>query len=149
MKPNTADLSAAVLAKPLLLAVPLLLISAAAPLYGQLELAEVGGTFADANFAAESVGGVAFASDVLEGFASHQIPHLNDGIYGNSNSWIGNAVDPPFVGVALAAPATVASIAWGRDNGGEDQEFLDRHLGLYELQYTTVPNPDATTADAD
>ena len=143
MKPNTANVSAAVLA------VPLLLISAAAPLYGQLELAEVGGTFAEANFAAQSVGGVAFASDVLEGFDAHQIPHLNDEIYGNSNSWIGNSVVPPFVGIALAAPARVASIAWGRDNGGEAQEFVDRHPGLYELQYTAVPNPDATTADAD
>jgi hypothetical protein len=108
----------------------------------QIEFAETGGTFAPNNLAT-AAGSTAFASDVLEGFAPHQIPHLNDGIYGNSNSWIGGGAEPPFVGVVLPGALTVASVAFGRDNGGEEQEFTDRNLGTYVLEYTVdaVPDP--------
>ncbi|MEZ5323486.1 MAG: hypothetical protein R3F19_00245 [Verrucomicrobiales bacterium] len=105
---------------------------------------EESGTFAEANLAP---GGVAFARDLIGdgSFApTHTIENVNNGSYGNASSWIGNSADS-FVGVSLgAAPVTVASIAFGRDNSGQ---FGDRCLGTYILQFTTQADPDAATPD--
>ena len=40
------------------------------------------------NLARASDGAKATASSCLSGYAIHQVPHLNDGRYGNSFSWI-------------------------------------------------------------
>lgn len=109
----------------------------------ELTLVEVGGNISQDNLALSSTGAVAFAKDVLPGYPAHTIPHLNDGIFGNSNSWIGNS-SPTFAGVALGGPQTIESIAWGRSNTAD---FSDRAAGTYTVQYTTVPNPDASTPD--
>ncbi|MEZ5304570.1 MAG: PEP-CTERM sorting domain-containing protein [Verrucomicrobiales bacterium] len=106
-----------------------------------LDLVEEGGAIGGANLA---TGGTAFAFDLLGGgaYPSHTIPHVNDGIFGNSNSWIGDSANS-FVGVSLGAvPQTISSLAFGRDNGGEATVFTDRNLGFYTIQYTTTPNPD-------
>ncbi len=106
---------------------------------GGLALDEEGGAFVPGNLAP---GGTAFAFDVVSGFPSHTIAHLNDATYGNSFSWIGNSADS-FVGVSLgAAPVTVNRIAFGRDNTGT---FTDRSVDFYTVQYTTDPNPTAAT----
>jgi len=111
-----------------------------------LTLAEIGGTFAPNNLAGQSAGAVAFAKDLIAGggYAAHQIPHLNDETYGNSNSWIGNS-NGTFAGVTFNGPQTIASIAWGRANIGPQ---VDRAVGPYTVQYTTVPNPDQNTPDS-
>ena len=88
---------------------------------------------------------------------------MNDGFYGNSNSWIGGDNNPyapqVFAGVALAEPVSITSIAWGRDNGNGawDDSYAgtdacggqcdDRSLGTYTLQFTRMVDPDADTAD--
>ena len=93
--------------------------------------------------------GTAFAKDVIVGgtLEFHQTANLNDGIYGNSNSWIGSSADS-FAGISLGAtPRTIASLAFGRDNGGEDEVFTDRSKGIYKIQYTTTPNPNETTPE--
>lgn len=107
---------------------------------GGLTLVEEGGSIAPGNLAAT---GTAFAKDLLPGYpASHTIPGLNDQLPGNSKSWIGESIDT-FAGIRFGAtPVPVSSIAFGRDNTGG---FTDRTPGLYTLQYTTVPNPDAST----
>jgi hypothetical protein len=111
-------------------------------LSGSLALIEEGGSIAVNNLAD---GKTAFAKDVLAGYTSHTIPHLNDQVYGNFFSWIGNS-DNSFAGINLGAtPITVNGFAFGRDNTGSD---TDRAYGLYTLQYTTVPNPDAATPDS-
>ena len=111
---------------------------------GNITISEEGGTF-DANNLAP--GGTAFAFDLIGGGAlipTHDIPNLNDATFGNSNSWIGNSPNS-FCGISLGATTTsISSVAFGRDNLGI---FSDRYLGLYTLQYTQAPNPDATTAD--
>ncbi len=113
------------------------------PSFAVFSVAEVGEMTTPGNLAAT---GVAFAKDVIAGVASHQIAHLNDGQYGNDQSWIGGTSDS-FAGISFgASPVSVASIAFGRDNGGEFQEFTDRSLGRYTLQYTAFPNPDETIA---
>lgn len=109
---------------------------------GGLTLEGEGGTFAANNLAAS---GTAFAKDLLEGYPSHTIPHLNDVTYGNSNSWIAGSANS-FAGVSLGAtPVAVNRIAFGRDNLGV--QTGDRIIDTYTLQYTTVANPDASTAD--
>lgn len=96
-------------------------------------------------------GATAFAKDVIGNgsFApTHTIANLNDGLYGNQDSWIGNSQNS-FAGVKLAGPSIIDSVAWGRDNGGEANAFTDRTLGDYILQYTNVANPNALTPDSD
>lgn len=95
------------------------------------------------NLAAEP-GAKAFAADVIAGFPdSHQIEFVNDGQYGNSSSWIGGP-QSRFIAIRLPALCSVEGVAFGRDNTGS---FLDRCLGHYELQYTTVAAPSVETPD--
>ena len=108
-------------------------------------LASMGGSLTAAkDIALASNGGTAFAKDCISGYTQHSIAHLNDGIYGNSNSWIGNG-QSDFCGVAFAPPCTIDSLAFGRDNTGA---YLDRYTGTYIFQYTQTPNPNASTPDA-
>ena len=81
--------------------------------------------------------------------------NLTDGIYGNSNSWIGasNTEGPFYAGIDLGGMVTIASIAWGRDNGngafdrsdpGTDAcggQCDDRWQGLYVIEVTTDATP--------
>lgn len=91
-----------------------------------------------------ALGKSAFAKDDV-GVSPHAIAKVNDGLYGNSNSWIAGTLDS-FVGINLGAvPLTIGRVAFGRDNQGIQTSRAD---GTYTLQYTTVPNPDATTPDA-
>lgn len=101
-----------------------------------------------------ATGATAFAQDVIAGggFSGHQIAHLNDGAYGNDFSWIGDA-SPSFAGISFAESTSVQSVAFGRSNvlSGDPCDSgvcTDRHMDTYTLQYTTVANPDAATADS-
>jgi hypothetical protein len=115
----------------------------------QPTLKSMGGSMtATKDIASQSNGGTAFAKDCITGFSQHTIPHLNDGIYGNSNSWIGNS-QLNFAGVAFNHAYTISSLAFGRDNGGESTTYLDRYLGTYIFQYTRDVNPNASTPDSD
>jgi alpha-tubulin suppressor-like RCC1 family protein len=105
-------------------------------------LVETGGTFAANNLA---TGGTAFAKNVIAA-APHAIAKVNDGTYGNVNSWIAGSLDS-FIGISLGStPVSLNRIAFGRDNLGN---FGDRVAGSYTVQFTTVPNPNAATPDAD
>lgn len=112
-----------------------------------LTLIETGGTF-DTNplrpNLARRPGATPFAPDSFG--SPHSIAGLNDGVYGNSNSWIGTNPDNTFAGVALGGLFPVDRAAWGRDNLGS---FSDRTDGTYTLQYTQVESPSATTPDSD
>ncbi len=91
---------------------------------------------------ARQPGAAPFVIDSLAGFAIHDYLHLNDGVYGNNNSWIGNSGSPGYAGIRLAGQFTINSIAFGRDNTAT---FNDRTLGLYTLQYTRVASPGTGT----
>jgi hypothetical protein len=107
------------------------------------------------NVALASNGTTAFGSSELD-FGVHFIRNVNDGLYGNSHSWIANFTIPdpePYVGLRFASSVNVSSIAWSRDNGDTAEgpctggTCTDRNVGIYTLQYTTVAVPDASTAD--
>jgi len=113
-------------------------LSLSSPLPAQLTLVEEGGALTEDDIALAPAA-LAFAIDSLAGFPQHNVVGLNDGIYGNRNSWIGNSGSPGFAGIDFGGRYTVSSIAFGRDNSGT---YGDRCLGVYTLQYTTedVPN---------
>jgi len=96
---------------------------------------------------ATNPGSAPFALDELGFSGTHVIAHLNDGLYGNSNSWIGNGdtgTSGPFVGVRFSGLYAIDRFAFGRDN---TNTFDDRNLGTYTLQYTDVAAADETTPD--
>jgi len=106
---------------------------------GGLALVEEGGSIQGGNLAA---GGTAFAQDELGG--SHAIAKVNDGVFGNPNSWVG-VLGSSFVGINLgSSPVSLGQVSFGRDNLGS---FTDRTFGTYTLQYTTVANPDEATTE--
>jgi hypothetical protein len=120
---------------------------------GGLVLAEQGGAIQAGNVAGMSFGAVPFSSSDLGPeipVPFHVAANLNDEIPGNSNSWIGGNTNPfapqIFGGIAFDSAFTIQSFAFGRDNTGG---FSDRNLGLYTLQYTTVPSVSNATPNAD
>lgn len=107
------------------------------------------------NVALAANGTTAFGSTEF-GAGVHIITNINDGLYGNSHSWIANFTIPdpnPFVGLRFAPSVNISNIAWGRDNGDTVGDpcvggtCTDRNVGTYTLQYTAVPLPDASTAE--
>ena len=114
---------------------------------------------APASDASTSRGATPFTSSDLGpaiGVPFHRAVNLNDGLYGNANSWIPNFVGgdaAPFAGINLGRRRLVSSIAWGRDNGNVAGDccggtLTDRALGVYVIQVTTAPNPGAATPEA-
>lgn len=104
-------------------------------------LVETGGTITANNL---SIGKTSFAKDVV-GVAPHAIAKVNDGLYGNLNSWIAGSANS-FIGINLGStPMTVSHVAFGRDNDGIQTSRVD---GTYTIQFTTVPNPSAATPDS-
>ena len=116
-----------------------------------------GGAVVPDNLALASNGATPISSSDLGpelGIAFHIAANLNDGLYGNANSWISASADPGGApgeaGVLLAGGQlfNVTSVAWGRDNGngefddsapGSDccgGQLDDRWAGLYTLQGT-------------
>ncbi|MCA9218197.1 MAG: hypothetical protein KDB27_34250 [Planctomycetales bacterium] len=102
-------------------------------------------------------GATAFSSSDLGpelGIEFHVADNLNDGFYGNTNSWIGGSDNPfapdAFAGIALDGEQLITSVAWGRDNGNDvadacGGQCTDRSSGTYLLQYTLAQNPDEST----
>lgn len=121
-----------------------------------LTIASEGGAMTDANLALTTAGAVAFGSSELGG--SHLIANANDGMYGNSHSWLNvngrSYVTGEFIGIVLAEETTIGSIAFGRDNAAEpdalypfEGEWLtDRCLDTYLLQYTDSDITDINNA---
>ncbi len=108
---------------------------------GGLRLVEEGGSAGTGNIAP---GGTPFAQDVFS-LPPHSIANINNRAYGNAESWLG-ATANSFVGISFGStPVSVDRISFGRDNTGT---FSDRSLGTYTVQFTTVPNPNASTPDS-
>jgi len=105
---------------------------------------------------ATAPGAVAFTSSDLGPELSigfHIAANLNDGLYGNANSWIGGAFEgTPYAGISLSTLFYVNAIAFGRDNGNNVNDACggqcaDRSLGLYTLQFTRIGSPGGGTPD--
>ncbi len=113
------------------------------PGYSIFWLGGDGDNFAAAVPANLATTGTSFGSTAYPA-AAHSIAHINDGSYGNSNSWLADPGDlAPQIGVALGGTYSVNSFAFGRDNGGEATQYTARNLGTYTLQRTLVAAPSA------
>jgi hypothetical protein len=92
---------------------------------------EVYGPDERTNLALASRGAQASASSCLAGYAIHQVAHLNDGLYGNSHSWIAAGLSSEWVQIELPAPAVVSKVMFSRDREGR---FRDRLPKQFEIQ---------------
>lgn len=91
-----------------------------------------------------ALGATPFAKDLVGNgiyAPTHTVAGINDGIYGNPNSWIGET-SGSFAGVGFPSLRLIGRVAWGRDNTGT---YFDRAEGVYTVQYTTVLNPTNAT----
>ena len=83
---------------------------------------ELFGPNSDANLALQTNGAKASASSCLPGYPQHKIEHLNDGLYGNSHSWIGVESRDEWVQIELPKPAEIARVKFARDRTGAYQD---------------------------
>ncbi len=92
---------------------------------------EVYGTDANQNLALASAGAKATASSCIDGYAIHKVENLNDGKYGNSNSWIAAGAENQWAQIELPAAARVARVVFSRDREGH---YRDRMPLSVEVQ---------------
>lgn len=84
---------------------------------------EIYGSEGGRNLALAAEGARATASSCLPGYAIHRIAHLNDGQYGNQQSWIAAGTGPEWAQLELPEPAKVAKVVFSRDRTGQ---YADR-----------------------
>ncbi len=108
--------------------VVILATSVAQPCIDELE---VYGEDGKTNLALARLGAKATASSCLPGFPIHQVPHLNDGLYGNSHSWIAATAGKEWAQIELPAAAKVTKIVFSRDR---ERAFADRMPLSIEVQ---------------
>jgi hypothetical protein len=97
------------------------------PCIDELEVYDAGGK---ANLALASAGGKATASSCIAGFAIHQVAHLNDGLYGNSHSWIAASDTDEWAQIELPRAAMVAKVVFSRDREGKYKDRLPAELEI-------------------
>jgi len=75
------------------------------------------------------------------GFPRHFAQGVNDGIYGNDNSWLGGPSDPaPAIILKFSGAVDITAIAFGRDNSNPAN--TDRSVGTYNVSVAIENNPD-------
>jgi hypothetical protein len=72
----------------------------------------------DRNVALATNGALVTASGTLSGYDIHKLEHLNDGLFGNSHSWISDEVGGGWVQIELPQNERIDRIVWGRDRDG-------------------------------
>ncbi len=105
--------------------------AAGAPCIDELEVYEPD---SDKNLALAENGAKASASSCLPGYAIHQIPHLNDGRYGNSFSWIAASSSNEWAQIELPKPARIDRVVFSRDRKGR---YRDRLPTTFEVQISS------------
>ncbi|MHC4285405.1 MAG: discoidin domain-containing protein [Planctomycetota bacterium] len=95
---------------------------------------EIYGSEGGRNLALASAGAKATASSCLPGYRIHQIAHLNDGLYGNSHSWIAAGIQNEWVQIEFPKPVSVAMLVFTRDREGR---YRDRLPASIEIRIST------------
>ncbi len=88
----------------------------------------------------------ATASSEYPNAAIHKIVHINDGLYGNSHSWISQEPGAGWIQLDLPEPAVIDRIAWGRDRLGK---FQDRLPVNYRIEVAVEPGEWRTVASSE
>lgn len=97
------------------------------PCIDELQVFDRNGT----NVAWAGHGTTAIASGSNTAPDRHELRFVNDGIFGNSRSWMSNEVGGGWVEIRLAAPTEIERIEWGRDRLNE---FGDRLPLQYRIE---------------
>ena len=102
---------------------------AGAPCVDELEIY---GSDPTVNLALASRGAVSRASSVLDGYAIHAVAHLNDGLYGNSHSWIPATGSEEWAEIELPETMRIARVVISRDREGRftDRQILEAEVRL-------------------
>ena len=74
----------------------------------------------------------ATASGSYPGNAFHKLEHLNDGRYGNEQSWISSEAGGGWVQLEFAEPVTISRVLWSRDRSPVPR-YSDRLATEYEI----------------
>lgn len=83
------------------------------------------------NVALASAGAKSTASGTYPNSDIHRLEHLNDGVYGNSRSWISSEIGKGWVELQFAEPVRIDRVVWGRDR---DEKFKDRLATDYKIE---------------
>lgn len=84
------------------------------------------------NVARASCGTKVSVSGTLPGFSIHLPQHINDGRYGNAQSWISNERGKGWVLLDFAEPAEIDRVVWSRDRESQPR-YADRLATKYEI----------------
>ncbi len=87
-------------------------------------------------------------SGTLPGHAIHQLAHINDGLYGNSHSWIASERRNAWVQLELARPERIDHIVWSRDRDTVPR-FNDRVATKYRIEASLDGKAWRTLASSD
>ncbi|MHB8970813.1 MAG: HzsA-related protein [Pirellulaceae bacterium] len=103
--------------------------SASQPCIDELEIY---GPDSEKNLALAEQGGRPSASSCLAGYVQHAVDHLNDGEYGNANSWIAAGETDQWAQIELRAAVPIAKVIFSRDRSGQyaDRIPLDLEVQL-------------------
>ncbi|MFO0976529.1 MAG: DUF1553 domain-containing protein [Planctomycetaceae bacterium] len=94
------------------------------------ELEVFGPTAPSENMALASRGVTASSSGNYSDIGIHQLKHINDGLYGNSHSWISNERGRGWVQLEFPDTVEIDHIEWARDR---EAKFADRLPVSYEI----------------
>ena len=98
------------------------------------------------NVALSASGGIASSSGNLE-HPLHKLVQLNDGQFGNPQSWIANAIAGSWAQIELSQPNKIDRIVWSRDQRGR---YADRIATEYKIELSSdgaIWNLVASSAD--
>ncbi len=107
---------------------------------------EIYGPDGQANIALAASGAKASASSSLPGYAIHQVAHLNDGLCGNSHSWIAAGAEDQWAQIELPREYSIARVVFSRDREGR---FKDRLPVSLEVQLSLDGRSWQTVAEID
>ena len=111
------------------------------------ELEVYGPDAPERNLALAENGTEARASGTLPEYRIHALRHVNDGVYGNSHSWICDVRSGGWVELHLPEVMRIDRVIWGRDREGK---FTDRLAIDYRIEVAREPGqwrPIASSAD--
>lgn len=98
------------------------------------------------NIGLSESGAVASSSGNISNSGIHQLPHINDGKYGNSFSWISNEHGKGWVQLEFPAVVEINRVEWGRDR---TEQFKDRLPIRYRIETSIDGKQWETVATSD
>jgi mono/diheme cytochrome c family protein len=110
------------------------------PCIDELEIFNVAGD----NIALASAGAAITSSGDTTVADRHELRFVNDGVYGNSRSWMSNEVGKGWLLVEFAEPHEIDRVKWGRDRTGR---FKDRLATTYRIEVEKSDGQWAAIAD--